>query len=167
MRLNTIVAFINTKDNDFFHYKIVKAQCYGIIPIYQDKNGILWTIYVRGKKRLSFPKGAKEHKEHPIYCAVRETKEEVGLENNIHYKFLKTVNIYNDYTQTKDIGTQYFPVKVFDKYELISEDGDEITECKWYSESDVKALTEQDICKERQMIALNYMNEYRKYHFEK
>lgn len=157
-------VFVLTQDNEFFYYKIISTKCYGTVPIYyDDKNNELYTVFVSNGKKLSFPKGTRENNEHPLFCAVRETKEECGLELGKDYTFMKTTRIYNDMYKNKYPATQYFPTIVSYKKQLVCEHDDEIIDCSWYSMHDVMYLTEKDICHTRKHIALSIMNEFKKY----
>jgi len=150
-------------NNELFYYKTINtALCYGVIPIYIDQDGVFHTIFVKGKRKLSFPKGKKENNEMPLQCAIRETREETSLELGKHYTFIRTNKMYYDFLKNNSISTQYFPVKVFDKYtDLQSEDGDEIHSVKWYSEHEIEQLGEDLICNRRKYIFLEYIKEYK------
>jgi 8-oxo-dGTP pyrophosphatase MutT (NUDIX family) len=158
-------VFVTTQDNEFFYYKLISAKCFGTIPLYYDiDTHQIFTVFVKNGKKLSFPKGTRELNEHPLFCAVRETKEECGLELGKDYKFMKTVNVYNDFYKDVYPATQYFPTIVFHKATLVCEDDDEIIGCQWYNRDDVMNLTENDICDVRKHLALTAMDEFMKYH---
>ena len=163
MKLSTLLTYITTQDNEFFYYKTAKAFCYGVLPIHIDDQGRYFTILVKGKRKLSFPKGKKEYKEHPIECATRETREETGLVVGRDYKFIRTRRMLYDNTLTNQVATQYFPVLVFDKKELASEDETEIYHVGWYSEEDIQKLTPEDICDVRKYMILNFIREHRQH----
>lgn len=136
------------------------AYCYGFIPLYIDNDGKYWTILVKGKNKLSFPKGSKEDGEKPLDTAIREMREETSLEYGSHYSFLPTDDTFVDFLRNGRICTQYYPVMVNEKYDnLQSEDGDEIQDVKWYSQDDIEKLTRHDICDRRKHLFFQCIHE--------
>ena len=61
-----------------------KTKRCGVIYMHIDNESKVWFLLVRGKKQghLSFPKGSKQSEEMDKECAIRELKEETGINEN-------------------------------------------------------------------------------------
>ena len=58
-----------------------KLQSFGIIPLYKDGKEILTVIVKHKQGHWGLPKGTPAVGEYPLQTALRELKEETGIEN--------------------------------------------------------------------------------------
>jgi len=103
----------------FSCYKSHTDKVYGTICISPSNTFLI----VRGRKsnKWSFPKGHKHRGETYIDCAVRETREESGLDLEDMVPFAY---------QRLSVGEYYF-YDIPEEYPLSINDNREITEAKW------------------------------------
>jgi len=71
-----------------------KVQKAGVVVLSKEKPVRIALLYQQKYNDYSFPKGHVEENETPVACAVRETKEETGLDVTI-IKPLGVVNYHN------------------------------------------------------------------------
>ncbi|MGE5196457.1 MAG: bis(5'-nucleosyl)-tetraphosphatase [Anaerolineae bacterium] len=111
--------------------KIIEEESFGIIPLYhQQGKWIVCLILHRSGNHWGFPKGHSQLKETPQQAAMRELKEETGLEVS---QFLDVMPMIDSYHFRKkhclvNKKVYYFPALVFGTFSLQHE---EIREAKW------------------------------------
>lgn len=134
--------------NFFRNYYYQIPVCGAII--YKDETKSHWLVVRSGwAKRYGFPKGKINHGESDHDCAIREVKEETGLD----------ISQYVDQTRFLEFQSKNRRVKFFIVYlpasftgRLHIHDTSEIAECKWVSTS--SALNIQYVEESRRAITL-------------
>ena len=58
----------------------VKKRSFGMVPIATEQNGFLQLLILRAYKNWDFPKGGADDNETPLVAAIREMKEETGIQ---------------------------------------------------------------------------------------
>ena len=58
----------------------VKRRSFGVVPIAQEINGTVFLI-LRAYKNWDFPKGGADEGETPLDAALRQMKEETGIQD--------------------------------------------------------------------------------------
>ena len=59
----------------------VNRRSYGVVPVSLADNGEVVFLILRAFKNWDFPKGAADGSETPLEAALREMKEETGIQN--------------------------------------------------------------------------------------
>jgi bis(5'-nucleosidyl)-tetraphosphatase len=122
----------------------IKDKSFGVVPIFKDTNGeLLFCLVQHQGEHWGFPKGHPDKNESEEETALRELKEETGLEAvklvqniffNENYIFEKDGNRY-------DKSVKYFLGLVVSKdTNTLVEFMDEITEVKWLSCKEARDL---------------------------
>jgi len=111
--------------------------CAGVIVIDDDK-----TILVQSKfGYYSFPKGSKEKGETVLECALRELKEETGLDlEDIELK----EETFEQVSRRGNCCILYFVAKLKNKDKELTFDENELISCEWYSMEDALNLEKFD-----------------------
>jgi 8-oxo-dGTP pyrophosphatase MutT (NUDIX family) len=111
---------------------ITKESSYGIIPLQKTEKGSVQVLLIfhKGGKHWSFPKGRKDPGETDLETALRELKEETGLDVE---KLLSDTPYMESYTfykfQEKVLKTvSYYPAFVKGELRLQPE---EILDARW------------------------------------
>jgi 8-oxo-dGTP pyrophosphatase MutT (NUDIX family) len=58
----------------------VKKRSFGIVPVAIEQDGSLLLLVLRAYKNWDFPKGGADNNEIPLAAAIREMKEETGIQ---------------------------------------------------------------------------------------
>ena len=95
-----------------------KVQKGGVIILSRGKPTRVALFYQEKKERFSFPKGHVEPGETPLQCAVREVKEETGLDVEI-IKPLGVCNYHNN--ADGDIDLFFFLGRSLDDKQIVPE----------------------------------------------
>ncbi len=115
---------------------------YGFIPFHKDEHGLkvfLIHQYGSGGDTLwTFPKGRGEEGETPIQTALREVKEETGLEIESYdeSKTVRTSYVFNRGNERIEKTSTYFVGFVKDPQFVIQEA--EVKEAGWFSLDDAQ-----------------------------
>ena len=59
----------------------VKRRSFGVVPIAQDNKGDTVFLILRAYKNWDFPKGGADEGETPLDAALRQMKEETGIQD--------------------------------------------------------------------------------------
>jgi 8-oxo-dGTP pyrophosphatase MutT (NUDIX family) len=108
--------------------------------VFNEKGQVL-VIKRRGKWDL--PKGKKEEGEDPDACALREVKEECGIQHLEMEKLLHTT--YHSYSLDGVLilkRTYWYQMKSSHKENLTPQTKEEITEVKWMNPENLDVITE-------------------------
>ena len=107
------------------------TRCAGGILHYQTKYGEDRYALVKGRyhQKWSFPKGHLQEEEDPFDCAMREIKEETGLE------------VLPAPTTSLQIGFGYYYIfEVDEEYPLVPKDTQEIINTKWMTIEEMRKM---------------------------
>lgn len=108
-------------------------EAFGIVTVFKENNEYKFLLLLQDSKffNWSFPKGKKEPKEEPMGTALRELKEETGIEDIYILDFPMIVEEYEIQKENKIKHriNKYFLGIVKDKSVTIQEN--EIFEFKW------------------------------------
>ncbi len=111
---------------------ITKESSYGVIPLQKTEKGNVQVLLIfhKGGKHWSFPKGRKDPGETDLETAVRELKEETGLEIDQYLSKVPYMESYTFYKfQEKVLKTvSYYPAFVKGTLKLQEE---EILDARW------------------------------------
>ena len=136
----------------------VNTHTYGVVLL----NPWEEILIVRGRlsKKWGFPKGHGSSNEKPLEAALRELKEEAGidLENQIPFSERRFKS-----TAGKSGGT-YFIYKVEDRLQITVEDTGEIMDAMWCPRERLGSLTEKNMdlttfCRRRYHLDVNFISE--------
>lgn len=122
----------------------IKDKSFGVVPIFKNTNGeLLFCLVQHQGQHYGFPKGHPDKNESEEETALRELKEETGLEEvqlvqniffNENYMFEKDGIMY-------DKSVKYFLGLVINKDTNTQDEFmDEITEVKWLSYKEARDL---------------------------
>lgn len=100
---------------------IVDEESFGIIPLAQQ-NGV-WKVFLilhRGGRHWAFPKGHSNPGETPVESAIRELKEETGLDIERFLQDTPFVETYKFFKKTQMVTKRvsYYPAIVSGKLRL-------------------------------------------------
>jgi bis(5'-nucleosidyl)-tetraphosphatase len=122
----------------------VKDKSFGVVPVFKNTNGeLLFCLVQHQGEHWGFPKGHPDKNESEEETALRELKEETGLEE---VKLLQDVSFNQNYVFEKDgvkydKSVKYFLGLVASKdTKTLDEFIDEITEVKWLSHKETRDL---------------------------
>ena len=116
----------------FKHFTIIKAAG-GLVK--NEQNEILF-IFRRGKWDL--PKGKNDGDEIPRECAVREVKEETGLQKiKAGKKICTTYHTYTEFGKHILKETEWFEMKATSEQKLTPQHNEDIEKIEWVTESDL------------------------------
>ena len=116
----------------FKHFTIILAAG-GLVK--NEQNEILF-IFRRGKWDL--PKGKNDDDEIPRECAVREVKEETGLQKiKAGRKICTTYHTYTEFGKHILKETEWFEMKATSEQELTPQHNEDIEKIEWVNELDL------------------------------
>jgi dATP pyrophosphohydrolase len=123
------------------------SRSFGVIPIYKSENTFHTTIVQNSKGgHWGLPKGTPEDNESASETALRELKEETGIEKVV----LTDTTFQEEYSFEND-GTNYHKINTyfvgFVDNMTSSDDLDEINECKWVTFDDAVDLLTHESAK--------------------
>ncbi len=125
--------FINLKKSFFKHFKFIQTGG-GLV---KNKSGEILLIFRRGKWDL--PKGKIDEGETLEECAIREVREETGIQK---LKIISKINItYHTYIEFgKHIlkESHWYLMNAIEQEELIPQVEEDITEIHWVKKEDLK-----------------------------
>ena len=124
--------------------KIKETKSFGVIPVFKDEGGnFIFCLVKHAEGHWGFPKGGQEIGESEQETAIRELKEETGINDiklfgnksfTIKYLFKKDGLQYNK-------SVTYFPGFIFSMNTATPKDFKaEISEIKWVSYKEAKEL---------------------------
>ncbi len=137
----------------FKKFALIKAAG-GLVE--NEKEEILM-IFRRGKWDL--PKGKLDEKENLEACAIREVKEETGLENvQLISTLIITFHTYHEGTKFILKETHWFKMKTESKQKLIPQTEEDIYDIKWVMQADLYKLLKNSFPLVRDVIDAAYKN---------
>ena len=143
----------------------IKDKSFGIIPIFKNINSeLLFCLVQHQSEHWGFPKGHPEKNESEEKTALRELKEETGLEE---VKLVQDISFGQNYIFEKngvryDKSVKYFLGIVATKdTNTLDEFMDEITGVKWLSYKETRDL----ITFENTKVILDEVQEYISSHY--
>jgi bis(5'-nucleosidyl)-tetraphosphatase len=112
---------------------MIEDQSFGIVPLIKQEKG--WKVFLilhREGNHWGFPKGHKHGEETPLEAAIRELREETGLnfESLVHESPLTEEYQFRRKGEIITKRVVYFPALVSGDYKLQSE---EIRDGAWFS----------------------------------
>jgi len=124
-----------------------KEYSYGVIPIHKDDSGnevlVVHQHSSTGGTFWTLPKGRQESGETNTETALRELKEETGLEvTELIDKSYSVSYTFELQGEVIDKVTTYFPGFIADK--TVIKDDVEIIEAKWLSPDEARAILTYD-----------------------
>lgn len=127
--------------------KNIPTQAAGIIPYYKHADGQYRFLLIQhaGGQHWSFPKGHKEDDEALIQTAIRETKEEIGLDVSeyIERNYIISDNYQFPGFQENDViikkSVVYFPCQLPNQPAIIPQQ-EEIMDYRWGTFTETKEL---------------------------
>jgi 8-oxo-dGTP pyrophosphatase MutT (NUDIX family) len=138
------------KDFFFHHFTVIHAGG-GLV---ENENGEYLIIFRRGKWDL--PKGKMDEGETPEECAVREVKEETGLDHiTLTSHRLNTYHIYTEYGKKILKETYWYNMKVSGPQSLTPQTEEDIEEVKWIRPEDWKLYANDSYASIRDVIRVD------------
>jgi len=119
-----------------FHYVEYPRPAVGIVVENEDGQVVLCRVprYATNTSSWSVPAGGVDPEEDPLVCARREVREETGYESSDHRL------VYSYYPQPGSSNKQFQIVFCKAGDQIGQPDPDEISEIRWFSREDIKAL---------------------------
>ncbi len=129
--------FGKLKKSFFRHFTLVKTGG-GLI---ENASGSVLLIFRRGKWDL--PKGKQDDGETLPECAIREVREETGLQKaDLGEEIDTTYHTYTAFGKHILKESHWFLMKARDNEQLVPQTEEDITEIKWVKKSDLKNYTD-------------------------
>ncbi len=130
-------------------------HCAGISIFRKNsKTGLIQTILVKTSTgHFSMPKGKRHAGESYLECALRETKEECGVTDDMLVPLVE-VEEGKEYYSLQEKSIIYYPALFVgdDNFKLTCEDPEELEEVNWYNVDDILRLDDTSIKKARKDI---------------
>lgn len=102
-------------DNEYWEYVMenIDAPCCGVIVFEFSENTHKCVIVKTHKGNVGFPKGSKKKEENVLMCAIRELKEETGI--NFSQLLIAKKTIFKEFSNKGKLSTVYFLAKFIKK----------------------------------------------------
>ena len=119
--------------NEFVGRFVLSEAAGGIV-----KNGNDELLIIYRRKKWDLPKGKLDYEETPEMAAIREVKEECGINNLKMNKFLmKTFHTYSEKNKSILKKTHWFKMSAIDNEVLIPQMDEDIEDVRWMSKETI------------------------------